>query len=179
MILVTGGTGNVGSEVVRAASGRAVPIDIATLLGRVLADACAARDTARAMSRENVEIVQAGFDAWNAGDMQAFGDLFSDDVVVRPPKGWPEPGPFVGRQVVMRQFESVRETWDTDEAERVSEFIDAGDRVLARHIWRGAGHGPTSEMEWTVLCTLRKGTIILIEYFWDHAEALEVVGRAK
>ena len=30
--------------------------------------------------------------------------------------------------------------------------------------------------EQTVVFTLRKGKIFLLEYFWDHAEALEAVG---
>jgi ketosteroid isomerase-like protein len=57
------------------------------------------------MSRENVEVVRAAFDAWNAGDMDAFRQLFHSDAIVRAPTGWPEPGPFVGRDAVMRQFE--------------------------------------------------------------------------
>ena len=49
------------------------------------------------------------------------------------------------------------------------------DRVLARIIWRVAGHGPAAEMEMTLIWTLRKGRIRGIEYFWDHAEALEAL----
>ena len=56
-------------------------------------------------------------------------------------EGWPEPGPFFGRETVMRQFEQLRETWDTDTFELISDFIDVGDRVLVRFIWRGAGTG--------------------------------------
>ena len=29
----------------------------------------------------------------------------------------------------MRQFEQLRETWDADASEPISDFIDAGDRV--------------------------------------------------
>ena len=35
------------------------------------------------MSQENVEIVQAAFEAWNAGDMDAFRELYDPDVIVR------------------------------------------------------------------------------------------------
>ena len=41
------------------------------------------RDTARAMSQENVEIVRAAFEAWNAGDMDALRELYDPDVIVR------------------------------------------------------------------------------------------------
>jgi hypothetical protein len=32
---------------------------------------------------------------------------------MRTPEGWPEPGPYVGREAVMREFEQLQETWDT------------------------------------------------------------------
>ena len=54
------------------------------------------------MSQENVEIVRATFEAWNAGDMDAFRELQDPDVIARAPEGWPEPGPFVGRERLMR-----------------------------------------------------------------------------
>jgi ketosteroid isomerase-like protein len=60
--------------------------------------------------------------------------------------------------------------------EPISDFIGAGDRVLVRLIWRGVCQGPESALEWTIVCTVRKGSIISIEYFWDHAQALEAVG---
>ena len=39
----------------------------------------------------------------------------------------------------MRQFEQLRETWDADTLEPISDFIDAGDRVVVRLdlAWRG------------------------------------------
>ncbi len=48
------------------------------------------------MSQENVEIVRRAFEAWNAWDMGAFRELYDAEVILRTPKGWPEPGPFAG-----------------------------------------------------------------------------------
>ena len=76
----------------------------------------------------------------------------------------------------MRQFEQLRETWDADALELISDFIDAGDRVAVRYIWRGAGHGPEANFEITLVFTVRKGRILFLEYFWDHADALETLG---
>ena len=42
------------------------------------------------MSQENVEIVRAGFEAWNAGDMDGLREVFDPDVIARMPEGWPE-----------------------------------------------------------------------------------------
>jgi ketosteroid isomerase-like protein len=128
------------------------------------------------MSQENVEIARGVFDAWEAGDMEAVRDLYDPDVIVRGLEGWPEPGPFVGREAVMRQWEQQRETWDADIVEPIGDFIDAADRVVVRQAWRGAGHGPALNMEMTNVLMVRKGRIVYQEFFWDHAEALETLG---
>ena len=131
------------------------------------------------MSQENVEVVRAGFEAWNAPDMEALRELYDPDVLWRPPEGWPEPGPYVGREAVMRQLEQMRETWDADTLEPISDFIHAADRVVVRQIWRGAGRGPESNLEITNVFMLRKGKIVYQEFFWDHAEALEAAGLSE
>ena len=84
------------------------------------------------MSQENVEIVRAFFEAWNAGDMDALRELLDPGIIARAVEGWPEPGPYVGRDAVMRWFEQLRETWDADALEVISDFIDAADRVVVR-----------------------------------------------
>ena len=48
-----------------------------------------------------------------------------------------------------------------------------------RYIWRTAGQGPEANIELTVVFTMRKGKILAIEFFWDHAEALEAVGLSE
>jgi ketosteroid isomerase-like protein len=70
------------------------------------------------MSQENVEVVRALFEAWNAAGMDALRELYDPDVIVRSAEGWPEPGPFVGREAVMRWYEQLRETWDAEPLNR-------------------------------------------------------------
>ena len=129
------------------------------------------------MSQENVKVVRALFEAWNAGDMDAFCELHHPDTVLRMDANWPEPGPYVGREAVMREFEQLRQTWDgRDTSEPIGDFIDVDDRVAVRHIWRGAGHGPEAAVELTTVWTVRDGRILAADYFRDHAEALEAAG---
>lgn len=131
------------------------------------------------MSQENAEIVRAIFDVWNAGDMDAFRELYDPDVTVRTVEDWPEPGPYVGREAAMGFFEQLRDTWHADTLVPTSDIIDAGDRVVVRYIWRGAGHGPDLSMEGTIVFTMRKGTVVLQEFFWDHDDALEAAGLGR
>jgi ketosteroid isomerase-like protein len=128
------------------------------------------------MSQENVEIVKAAYEAWNAGDIDALGDLYDPDVVLRPLKGWPEQETHVGREAVMREWERIRDAWDADVVELISGFIEAGDRVAVRTVWHGVGRGPEANMEMTGVYTVRDARIFYMEFFWDHAEALETLG---
>jgi ketosteroid isomerase-like protein len=131
------------------------------------------------MSQENVEIMKDAFAAWNAGDMDAIRAVYDPDIIMRTAEGWPEPGPYIGREAVLNWIAQLRETWDADALEPISDFIATADRVVVRFIWRGAGQGPESKMEFTTVTTMRTGKIILIEMFWDYAEALEAVGLSE
>jgi ketosteroid isomerase-like protein len=131
------------------------------------------------MSQENVEIVRASFEIWNAADMDAFRELYDPDIAMRSAEGWPEPGPYFGREAVMREFDQLRETWDADALEPISDFLPVGDRVAVRFVWRGAGYGPEANLELTGLYTVRKGRILSLDFFWDHAEALEALGLSE
>ena len=131
------------------------------------------------MSEENVEVVQASFEAWNAGDMDAFRELHHPDAILRMAEDWPEPGPYFGRDAVMREYKQLRDTWKRDTSELIGDLIDVGDRVVVRFIWRGAGHGPEANLEATGVFTVRKGKIVYQEFFWDHAEALETLGLSE
>jgi ketosteroid isomerase-like protein len=131
------------------------------------------------MSQENVEIIKAGIDAWNAGDMDRFRDMYDPNVVLHTVPDWPEPGPYVGRDAVMRLFNQVGETWESDAVEPLGELIEVADHVLVRHTYRGGGRGADWNIQQTIIFTLRKGRIIIQEYFWDQAETLKAVGLAE
>jgi hypothetical protein len=53
----------------------------------------------------------------------------------------PEPGPYFGRDAVMREYKQLRDTWKRDTSELIGDIIDVGDRVVVRFIWRGTGDG--------------------------------------
>ena len=131
------------------------------------------------MSQEHVEVVRAVFAAWNARDMEAVRELYDPDVVMRGVEDWPEPGPYMGRDALMGEWKQIREAWNADLLEPISDFIDAADRVVVRLAWRGVGQGPGMNMEMTTVYMVRKGRIVYQEFFWDHPEALQILGLAE
>ena len=131
------------------------------------------------MSQENVEIVRAASQAWNAGDMDAFREMHDPDVILRPEKNWPEPGPYIGREAAMGFYQQLRETFDADTLELSGDISHAADRVVVRWIWHAQGHGPESNMEVTTIHTVRNGKVREVEHFWDHDDALEAAGLSE
>jgi ketosteroid isomerase-like protein len=110
------------------------------------------------------------------GDMVALRELYHPDAVADSPEGWPEAGPFVGRDAIMRAFDQLRTIYEVESLEPISDFDHIADRVVVRTIWHGVGQGPELNMELTIVYAVRGGRIVSLEYFWDYVEALEAVG---
>jgi ketosteroid isomerase-like protein len=130
------------------------------------------------MTQENVDIVRAGTAAWSRGDWDGLRDTYDPDVVMRTVAEWPEAGPHFGRDAVVRFFQQLRATWDTNELETVS-LTEAGDRVVGHYVLHGVGRGPDARIEVANVFTFRRGRVVMVEYFWNHAEALEAIGLSS
>ena len=131
------------------------------------------------MSEENVELVRASIEAFNARDMDTVREMLDPAVVIaRDLPGWPEPGPIAGREAVMRSWQGILDVFPEATVELTS-VTNVGDRVVARQVARGKGKGPEAIAEYTVISTLRNGRTLILEYFWDHAEALASLGLSE
>ena len=133
------------------------------------------------MSEENVEVARQAIDAWNSRDMDRLRDLYDPyAVMILDPAGnWPEPGPFLGREAIMRQFYWLRDTFDSDVLDLVDDPRAVGDRVVVHAAWRGAGSGPHLDMESTWIYTVHGGLIVRIQFFIDYGAALEAAGLSE
>jgi ketosteroid isomerase-like protein len=138
------------------------------------------RDTRYAMSRENVEAVLRVLNAYNAGDLAPMREMYDPAAVMHHLEGWPEAGPSVGRDAVVRSLEGLREAWTTrDSLEVIGEPIDVGNRVMVRAVWHVSGEIPDQRMGFSVIFTFREGKVIAQEYFWSHDEALDAMGLSE
>jgi ketosteroid isomerase-like protein len=126
----------------------------------------------------NLEVTQRYYAAWNARDTEALREVLDAACVAHTASDWPEPGPYYGRDAMLRWYEQLRGTWDNDSLE-VLETRDAGDRIVTRQIWHGFGHGPDAGMEFSTVMTYRAGRIILLEFFWQYADALAAIGLSE
>jgi ketosteroid isomerase-like protein len=129
------------------------------------------------MSRTNLKIVRRFYELWNAREFDAMGVLLAPDAVAHMPAGWPEPGPFHGRDAIISQADRTGE--DLGELTVVLEEITAHeDWVVTRHHTRGRGarSGLKAEFENSVAFLLRAEEIAEAHITWDHADALRAAG---
>src|SRR6266704_3007227 len=92
------------------------------------------------MSQENVEIVRAAFEAWNARPGEPDFAIFHPALVYHPRADEPDPSPHVGRDAYERLIRGFVESFSEVTFE-VLELIDAGDHVIASTVLHAVPHG--------------------------------------
>lgn len=132
------------------------------------------------MSEQNLQAVQSGIDAFNAGDADRFAELATEDFVWSPAlAGAVGGGPYVGRAGIDRYFAETSETWQRLRLEADGLRAD-GDVVvfLGRAVGRGVGSGADVEMPLAFVAEFRGGLIAKVATFLNHAAALRSAGLA-
>ena len=126
----------------------------------------------------NAAIVEAGIQAWNAGDMERFAASLAAEVEMYAMDDWPEQGPFIGRDAVMREYAGLREpSRGTDTVRTLVEPRElAPGQVVTTVVWESAGSGPQMSFELSIVFSLRDGLITRIAHFWTRDEALAAAG---
>jgi ketosteroid isomerase-like protein len=148
------------------------------MLASVISTVASARDTERAMSRENVEVVRGVYAATNRGDRERALGFAHPEIVIDATRRVFNPTTYVGMEGLGRMLADMDEVWEEFRTEPL-EFIDAGDRVVV--VGHLVGNGKASGVEvrqpiagiWTV----RDGRIVRAELgYTDRREALEAAG---
>jgi ketosteroid isomerase-like protein len=129
------------------------------------------------MSRENVELIRTGIEAWNRRDWDGALAAF------HPQIEWRNAGVllddaevYYGHEQVRSFWESWADSWDDIRIEP-EEFIDLGDRVLALVRFRASGRNQIEiDQQVAQLFTLRGDLVLSFQSYWDRAEALEATG---
>jgi ketosteroid isomerase-like protein len=131
------------------------------------------------MSEEHLQVVRRFYELWNARDFDAMAPLLAPHAVVYTPDGWPEPGPFHGRDAIMREVRTVQEDFGVLTI-LLEQIAAREDWVLTRHHTHGRGDrsGLEAEFRNSVAFRLRAGKIIEARFYWDHADALRALGLA-
>jgi ketosteroid isomerase-like protein len=140
------------------------------------------RDTQRAISQENAEIVRQTVEATNRRDADAFVALVSPDVEWEDAVFWTEgPRTFRGRAGVREWLNQVLEPWQSLHLESEGVTDVSGGRFVARFDFtaRGRESGVETQLRFWALCWVADGRITRREVFRERAEALEAAGLSE
>jgi ketosteroid isomerase-like protein len=133
------------------------------------------------MSQENVELVRAGFEAWNRRDIDSLMTRFSADVQWRLIGGFADliGSDFKGRDGVRGFFTDMLETVG-GQAE-IETVLESDDRVVVIVSTAGTGgvSGTPSGMRWGQVYTFHGGQIASVDNYYEPADALEAVGLSE
>jgi ketosteroid isomerase-like protein len=136
------------------------------------------RDTAWAMSEENVELTLLALDAYNRRDAEAAIALSDPEIVWSPvfARMTEGRGTYRGHAGMRQYFEDLAEFSEEGHAE-FSEVHDLGDQVLALgHVSMTFASGVELDQELAVLMSWRNGKCVEGRSWLSHAEALEAAG---
>jgi ketosteroid isomerase-like protein len=132
------------------------------------------------MSEENVEMVRSAIEAYNADPEAPFPAFMAEDFEVRPDASvFPEAKPFRSGDEFRRFLSEIDEGWEGGATtSAIREIFSVGDRVVVRVEWGGTGRASGIDLRSNLssVWTVEDGKVVKIEYFFDHARALEAAG---
>ena len=131
------------------------------------------------MSRENLDVVRAGYEAWSRGDVDSVLASLDPEVELHDPPESPDAQTWHGHEGYRRSLEQFLTAWEEVSIEP-EQLVDAGDKVLARVHYRGKSKGAGVEVEAHIfhVFTMRDGRGVRVEVYGDERQARKAAGLA-
>ena len=132
------------------------------------------------MPQENMKVVEAFFDAYNARNSEAMDCLLHPDAeitTISARRGLPD---HWRQGTTQRYFEQLDEAWTGLRIE-VEDYRDVGDRVVALGTLRGAGMYSHIEVvsEFATVFVVRNSQILVVDSYDTWNAGLEAAGLEK
>lgn len=127
------------------------------------------------MSQENVKLAQDALTAF-AGSGEPAWELLDEEIEVHD-HDIMDAGEYRGHAGFGRWVEDWAAAWSEYSMEP-EEFLDAGERVVACILQKTTGHGSGVALERhdAIVCEVRDGKIVRLDYYNNRADALKYVG---
>ena len=132
------------------------------------------------MSQANVEMVRAGYEAFNRGDIEAALAPLHPSIEWWPAADEPITAPYRGHDGYRRLIAEAREAVPDLQTE-IEDLFVVGDRVVVcvRFWGRGRDSGAPVEVRETHVARLRDGKIIEVREYRNKEQAVEAVGLSE
>ena len=125
----------------------------------------------------NLDVVRAGFAAYNAGDVDGLLAVCDPDVELVPLPSLLTGEPYRGHQGVRDYLSAISDDW-SQRAVELDRLVEVGDEVVLRGRFQARGRSSGVEVDapaaWVV--SLRDGKVVRLRVYTDPQEALEAVG---
>ncbi len=133
------------------------------------------------MSQEGVDLIERGFELVLSGDLAAFDDFMTPDVVMVQPPEVPDAKRYEGPTAMAEAMADWPAQWE-DFRMDLLEVVDAGGDVyvsVTRHRGRGRESGIDMDFEVFYVHRLRDGKLARLEMFLGRQQAFEAAGRPE
>jgi ketosteroid isomerase-like protein len=130
---------------------------------------------------KNADILLQGTHLLENEDWDAFSRIWHPDCRITGPEGWPEPGPFEGRDAVIGQFKRLVSDFEETRFAEVEVVAERKDWVVLSFRWdvRGAGSGVAIASKMAGAYRLQDGRTIEAHFRWTPKDALEAAGLSS
>lgn len=134
------------------------------------------------MSRENVALIKAIYDAFAAGDVPGVLGRMSPEIVWNEAENFPyaDRNPYVGPEAVATGvFMRIGAEWDGFQVVP-EEIIDAGDTVIALGRYRGTfkATGKAQNTQMAHVWRVKNGKAVQFQQYADTLHVARVIGKA-
>jgi ketosteroid isomerase-like protein len=135
----------------------------------------------RAVSQDNVAVVLEGIRLFEAFDFDGMARLWHPDVRITGPEGWPERGPFEGREAVFEQFRRLAADWEKHHLSDAEVIADRAGWVVLTFRWevQGVRSGVATATQMAAAYEVEDGRISEAHFRWKRDEALEAAGLCE
>jgi ketosteroid isomerase-like protein len=129
----------------------------------------------------NTELLRAGYDAWNRGDLDAWLELLDPDIVIRTSGAFPDFAPeYRGLEPARKFWRQMLEPWEDFRIE-VEQIEEEGDIVAAgiRFVARGRDSGVDVELRFGSGIRVRDGVAVELVNRRSFEEVREALRRSE
>jgi ketosteroid isomerase-like protein len=135
-----------------------------------------AGDKGATASQETVEVVRAGYAAFNERRFDIASQAFDADVEWIDPPDFPDGRTVRGREAVERHWASMVSFWEELDAE-VNEIIEAGSQVVILMVNHVQGRaGVATQQQFAHVWTVRDGGVTQCRVYTGWDRGLQAVG---
>lgn len=127
------------------------------------------------MPEESIDLIREALRGFESRDFAGVRPLLHPHCWISGPEGWPEPGPFRGRDAAIGQFRRLAGEWEENRISDLEVLVDRGDWVVVTFRWmvRSEEGAAPFAANFSAAYRVEGGQIWEAHFRWTPEQALE------